>query len=156
MIAAAAAALLSGDQSDPWQALTGFRSASTPDRRIAVEVAGKTYIVQPAAGGTARDIDGSKVLFMDGGAWLFSAPQPEKTGETGTDDGAVLAPMPGAVILVEAVKGQLVKRGQRLLVLEAMKMEYVLMAPVDGTVAELAVTMGSQVEEGALLARIER
>jgi 3-methylcrotonyl-CoA carboxylase alpha subunit len=49
-----------------------------------------------------------------------------------------------------------VKRGQRLLVLEAMKMEYILVAPFDGTVADLAVKTGSQVEEGAVLARIER
>jgi 3-methylcrotonyl-CoA carboxylase alpha subunit len=156
VIAAAAAALLPSDESDPWQALTGFRGASAPDRRIAVEVGGKTHVVQPVAGGAVSEIDGGKVLFLDGGAWLFSAPQPQKTGETGSDDGAVRAPMPGAVILVEAVKGQLVKRGQRLLVLEAMKMEYVLMAPVDGTVTDMAVTMGSQVEEGALLAHIER
>jgi 3-methylcrotonyl-CoA carboxylase alpha subunit len=156
IIAAAAAALLPGDKNDPWQALTGFRGAGAPDTRIAVEIGGKTRIAQPAAGGIVREIEGSQVLFLDGGGWSFSAPRPRNASETGTDDGAVLAPMPGAVILVEAVKGQSVKRGQRLLVLEAMKMEYILIAPFDGTLVDLAVTMGSQVEEGALLARIER
>ena len=46
-------------------------------------------------------------------------------GEAAAGDGTVLAPMPGAVILVECRQGQPVKRGQRLLVLEAMKMEYI-------------------------------
>ena len=64
--------------------------------------------------------------------------------------------MPGAVIQVAAAKGGSVKRGDRLLVLEAMKMEYVLVAPFDGKVTELTVSAGSQVQEGALLARIEK
>jgi 3-methylcrotonyl-CoA carboxylase alpha subunit len=68
----------------------------------------------------------------------------------------VLAPMPGAVVLVDAAKGKTVKRGERLLVLQAMKMEYSLVAPLDGTVTDLTVSAGSQVKEGALLARIEK
>ena len=68
----------------------------------------------------------------------------------------VLAPMPGAVVLVDAAKGNTVKRGERLLVLQAMKMEYSLVAPFDGTVTDLTVSAGSQVKEGALLARIEK
>ena len=63
--------------------------------------------------------------------------------------------MPGAVILVDVAKGQTVKRGQRLLVLEAMKMEYVLAAPFDGVVAELAAKTGARVNEGTLLVRVE-
>jgi 3-methylcrotonyl-CoA carboxylase alpha subunit len=155
-IVAAAAALLPKNQNDPWQALAGFRLASAPDPRVAVEIGDKIHIVEPAAAGVVREIAGDTVLFLDGGAWLFSPPRPKATGEMGTDDGAVLAPMPGAVILVDAAKGMAVKRGQRLLVLEAMKMEYILVAPFDGTVVELTVKTGSQVEEGAVLARIER
>lgn len=71
-------------------------------------------------------------------------------------DGAVMSPMPGAVVLVETGKGRKVKRGERLMVLQAMKMEYSLVAPFDGTVMELAVSTGSQVKEGALLARIKK
>ena len=156
VVSAAAAALLPTNEDDPWQALLGFRSVDAPDMRVAVEIAGKTFIVQPAAGGRVREIGGNKVLFLDGGAWLFSEPRPKRVGETGTEDGAVLAPMPGAVILVDVSRGEPVKRGQRLLVLEAMKMEYVLVSPFDGTVADLAVTTGSQVAEGALMVRIER
>jgi 3-methylcrotonyl-CoA carboxylase alpha subunit len=154
--AAAAAALLPGNKNDPWQALTGFRSASASDTRIAVEVGDKVHVTQPAEAGRVREIAGDKVLFLDGNAWLFSAPKLKSIGETGAEDGAILAPMPGAVILIEAANGVAVKRGQRLLVLEAMKMEYILTAPFDGIVSGLTVATGSQVEEGALLARIER
>jgi 3-methylcrotonyl-CoA carboxylase alpha subunit len=156
VISAAAAALLPTNQDDPWQALLGFRSVDAPDTRIAVEIAGKTFIVQPVASGRVREVGGNKVLFLDGGAWPFSEPRPKPVGETGTENGAVLAPMPGAVILVDVSKGEPVKRGQRLLVLEAMKMEYILVSPFDGTVADLVVTTGSQVAEGALMVRIER
>ena len=156
VIAAAAAALLPGNKNDPWQALTGFRSASVSDTRIAVEVGDKVHVTQPAEAGRVREIAGDKVLFLDGNAWLFSAPKLKSIGETGAEDGAILAPMPGAVILIEAANGVAVKRGQRLLVLEAMKMEYILTAPFDGVVSGLTVATGSQVEEGALLARIER
>jgi 3-methylcrotonyl-CoA carboxylase alpha subunit len=63
--------------------------------------------------------------------------------------------MPGKVISVDVSAGQAVTRGQKLLVLEAMKMEHALVAPFDGTVAELAVSAGAQVQVEALLARVE-
>ncbi len=154
--AAAAAALLPKDNRDPWRALMGFRNASMFETRVAVEIGGRTHLVQPAASGVARAIAGDNVLFLDGDAWSFGEPRPKPAGEAGAGDGAVLAPMPGAVILVEIAPGQPIKRGQRLLVLEAMKMEYILVAPFDGTVADLTVQVGSQVQEGALLARIEK
>jgi 3-methylcrotonyl-CoA carboxylase alpha subunit len=63
--------------------------------------------------------------------------------------------MPGRVASVEVVAGEKVAKGQRLLTLEAMKMEHGLVAPFDGTVAELAAEAGAQVGEGAVLARVE-
>jgi len=63
--------------------------------------------------------------------------------------------MPGKVAAVEVSKGETVAKGQRLLTLEAMKMEHGLVAPFDGTVAELNAQAGAQVSEGAILARIE-
>ncbi len=70
-------------------------------------------------------------------------------------DGAILSPMPGKVIAVEVSEGQPVTKGQKLLTLEAMKMEHTLTAPFDGTVAELNAIPGAQVQVEALLARIE-
>ena len=63
--------------------------------------------------------------------------------------------MPGKVIAVEVAKGDAVTMGQKLLTLEAMKMEHTLTAPFDGVVAELNATAGAQVQVEALLARIE-
>ncbi|SHN50211.1 acetyl-CoA/propionyl-CoA carboxylase, biotin carboxylase, biotin carboxyl carrier protein [Geodermatophilus obscurus] len=65
--------------------------------------------------------------------------------EGAAGDGAVTAPMPGTVTLVQAAVGDRVEAGAPLLVVEAMKMEHVLTAPVAGTVTELGVTAGQQV-----------
>ncbi len=156
ILAAAADALLPTDKSDPWAALAGFRGNAAPDTYVAVEIHGKTYRARPEPAGTVRVIGGDHVLFLAGEAWAFSAPAPRSSGEDEAGDGLVLAPMPGAVIQVSPTKDSHVKRGERLLVLEAMKMEYVLVAPFDGKVVELTVSAGSQVEEGVLLARIEK
>jgi propionyl-CoA carboxylase alpha chain len=69
--------------------------------------------------------------------------------------GALVAPMPGKVIEVRVRPGQVVRAGETLLVLEAMKMEHPLRAPEDGTVVELRVAAGEQVENGALLLVVE-
>jgi 3-methylcrotonyl-CoA carboxylase alpha subunit len=63
--------------------------------------------------------------------------------------------MPGKVTAVEVSQGEKVFKGQRLLTLEAMKMEHGMTAPFDGTVAELSAEAGAQVSEGTVLARIE-
>jgi 3-methylcrotonyl-CoA carboxylase alpha subunit len=73
----------------------------------------------------------------------------------GTADGAILAPMPGIVIAVPVAQGDKVKRGQPLVVIEAMKMEQTLSAPFDGFVAEITVSEGMQIAEGSLLIRVE-
>ena len=63
--------------------------------------------------------------------------------------------MPGKVTAVEVSQGQRVANGQRLLTLEAMKMEHSLTAPFDGIVAELPANAGAQVTEGQMLVKIE-
>ncbi|MBM3523621.1 MAG: 3-methylcrotonyl-CoA carboxylase, partial [Alphaproteobacteria bacterium] len=65
--------------------------------------------------------------------------------------GHLTAPMPGKVIAVHVAAGTAVKRGQPLVVLEAMKMEHTIAAPKDGIVERVAFTVGEQVEEGATL-----
>ncbi|MGW4378691.1 acetyl/propionyl/methylcrotonyl-CoA carboxylase subunit alpha [Kitasatospora sp. NPDC004531] len=66
--------------------------------------------------------------------------------------GTLLAPMPGTVVRIAAEAGRPVTAGQPLLWLEAMKMEHQVTAPADGTLAELPVTVGQQVETGTVLA----
>ena len=70
--------------------------------------------------------------------------------------GSILSPMPGRIIAVEVSTGQSVTKGQKLVTLEAMKMEHSLTAPFDGTVAELNAEVGGQVSEGMLLVRIDK
>jgi 3-methylcrotonyl-CoA carboxylase alpha subunit len=70
-------------------------------------------------------------------------------------NGAISAPMHGKVLSVSVAKGDKVAKGQRLMVLEAMKMEHALDAAMDGIVAELSVAAGDQVSEGAQLVLIK-
>jgi glutaconyl-CoA/methylmalonyl-CoA decarboxylase subunit gamma len=78
-------------------------------------------------------------------------PKNEPAPSSGTK---ILAPMPGKIVSVKAGPGQAVKRGDVLLVLEAMKMENEIQAPVAGTVTAIAVSEGVNVNAGALLACI--
>ena len=64
---------------------------------------------------------------------------------------AINAPMPGTIIKVNVQNGQTVKKGDVLMILEAMKMENEIMAPCDGTVAGVAVAQGATVDSGAVL-----
>ena len=68
--------------------------------------------------------------------------------------GSLSAPMPGKVIAVDVAEGQAVTAGQRLMVLEAMKMEHALTAPFDGVVEGLTVSAGAQVQVDAVLAKV--
>jgi len=65
--------------------------------------------------------------------------------------GSLHAPMPGKVVSVDVAVGDTVRKGQTLVVLEAMKMEHAIGSPDDGTVAEVKVSAGQQVDRGALL-----
>ncbi|WP_260927700.1 acetyl/propionyl/methylcrotonyl-CoA carboxylase subunit alpha [Novosphingobium sp. 9] len=91
---------------------------------------------------------------LQGTTWRFGPERHDASGGASTGSGAVLAPMPGKVVAVAVEAGQSVVAGQALLTLEAMKMEHVLTAPFDGTVEELTVTVGAQVQVEALLARV--
>jgi 3-methylcrotonyl-CoA carboxylase alpha subunit len=100
-------------------------------------------------------VDGAVVwLGRDGHSWELREQLPLGTARP-TEPGAggsVRAPMPGTVTVVDVAEGQQVSAGARLLVLEAMKMEHVLTAPIDGMVRELHVSPGRIVERGAVVA----
>lgn len=67
---------------------------------------------------------------------------------------AVTSPMPGKILAVKASVGQAVKKGDVVLILEAMKMENEVVAPEDGTIASIDVAVGSAVEAGDTLATL--
>jgi len=93
---------------------------------------------------------------MQGATWRWE-PSRKLGGIAGAArDGALLAPMPGRITAIDIATGATVIKGQRLLTLEAMKMEHSLSAPFDGTIAELNAEPGAQVSEGALLVRVEK
>lgn len=74
------------------------------------------------------------------------------TAPSVSGDGAcVSAPMPGTILKVNVVAGQTVKEGDALVILEAMKMENEIMAPKGGTVTQVLVEKGANVETGAPL-----
>jgi 3-methylcrotonyl-CoA carboxylase alpha subunit len=78
----------------------------------------------------------------------------DEAGDVGAG-GLVRAPMHGKVLGVLVVQGERVARGQRLAIIEAMKMEHTLHAPIDGAIAEIAVAPDAQVVEGAKVMVIE-
>ncbi|MFJ4597282.1 MULTISPECIES: acetyl/propionyl/methylcrotonyl-CoA carboxylase subunit alpha [unclassified Kitasatospora] len=92
-------------------------------------------------------------LGVEGDAWSLHAHDPvgERAAGTAAHHGALTAPMPGTVTVVKTTTGETVRKGQPLLVLEAMKMEHVIAAPHDGVVAELRATAGATVAMEELL-----
>ncbi|KJS52787.1 acetyl-COA carboxylase [Streptomyces rubellomurinus subsp. indigoferus] len=92
-------------------------------------------------------------LGIEGDAWPVHAHDPvgESAAAAGAHHGALTAPMPGTVTVVKTTTGEPVRKGQPLLVLEAMKMEHVIAAPHDGVVAELRATAGATVAMEDLL-----
>ena len=72
-------------------------------------------------------------------------------GEAEAEGGRLTAPMPGKVVAVLAKRGQAVKKGEALLIMEAMKMEHTIAAPHDGVVDEILYAVGDQVADGAPL-----
>jgi propionyl-CoA carboxylase alpha chain len=94
------------------------------------------------------------------GAWWVHGPwgdievhekSPFPSSDIEEASGSLHAPMPGKVVSVDVSVGDVVRKGQTLVVLEAMKMEHAIGSPEEGTVHEVKVAAGEQVERGALL-----
>ena len=100
--------------------------------------------------GTAYEVEIEEMTGAPAAAPVAAAPAtPAGAGER------VAAPMPGNILSVNVAAGDTVKKGQVLMILEAMKMENEIMAPCDGKVTAVAVTKGAAVESGALLCTIQ-
>ncbi len=81
-----------------------------------------------------------------------AAPTPAASGAAGSI--TVASPMPGKILAIKANAGQAVKRGEVVMILEAMKMENEITAPEDGTIASINVAVGDSVESGDTLATL--
>lgn len=96
--------------------------------------------------------DGQVDVALDEGDWTLGFADPLAPRDAGQRAaGLLVAPMPGNVAAVLTKKGARVKRGQILMVIEAMKMEHAIVAPADGVVAALHYDAGDTVEAGAEL-----
>jgi 3-methylcrotonyl-CoA carboxylase alpha subunit len=157
--AASVATALPEDE-EPLTDLAGFRLNQAPHHAVALGRGGEFRTVNldddelMAAVSGFRD-DARVVVFYEGQAFEFGLESRGTGTSHGIHDGEIEAPMPGKVTAVEVKQGEKVAKGQRLLTLEAMKMEHALTAPFDGTVAELNAAAGQQVGEGTLLVKIE-
>jgi len=100
------------------------------------------------AGGGALDAFGVSALFTE---TTHAPPQRERAA----GGGRIASTMHGQVVDVAVQVGQRVSRGERLLSIEAMKMEHQLLATIDGTVAEIGVSPGQQIAPGRLLVALE-
>ena len=106
--------------------------------------------------GTTYDVAVEETGASSAPAAPVAAPAPAAAPAASGSEGSIVvsAPMPGKILGVKAEVGKAVKKGEVLLILEAMKMENEIVAPEDGTVASINVSTGSQVEPGDTLATL--
>jgi len=138
------------------QADTAAPSGAKPKKpagTYTVTVSGHKYSVK-FDGNHAHVNDKAYVVDLKEEGTAATEVKPKQAGPAGelTD---VQAPMPGVVIQVSATPGSHVNEGDPILILEAMKMEMKVPAPVSGTLTEVTVTKGDQVATAQVLARIE-
>ncbi len=149
-LADAAGALVSTDP------ISGFRLNASSRRTATFLLDGEPVEVDldGQAGTTSAFED---VLISEAGqTWQLKPWRASGVAAGGAADGAILSPMPGRIIAVDVAAGDTVAKGQKLVTLEAMKMEHSLTAPFDGIVADLNAIEGGQVTEGTMLVRIEK
>jgi acetyl/propionyl-CoA carboxylase alpha subunit len=94
-------------------------------------------------------------LFWEGLVYAIPRPREGARPAQRGDKNGLEATMPGKVIAVKAAPGQAVKKGDEVVVIEAMKMENALRAPRDGTIKTVAVKVGDMVGPGAVLVELE-
>jgi pyruvate carboxylase len=135
-----------------------------PGQEVVVDIErGKTLIIKYLAVGDPRP-DGWRSVFFELNGQprsinvrdLSLEPEEKHRPKADRDDPLQIgAPMPGVVVTVSAKAGDTVRSGQKLLTLEAMKMETTIYAERDGKIAEMLVAPGTQVDSGDLLLRLE-
>ena len=134
----------------------GFASADLDVQVLAVSA--DRVVLEEAGVATAYEVfvDGDRVDVESSRGHVPLARLPRFTDPADqVAEGSLLAPMPGAVVAVNASAGDQVAAGQPVLVLEAMKMQHTIAAPYDGVVTEIPVSVGSQVTAGSVLAVVQ-
>ncbi len=99
--------------------------------------------------------DADRIVMIQGRGHRLAIHDPDAASERDVGGGSLVAPMPGKVVVVLVEPGAEVRKGQPLLVLEAMKMEHTVVSPRDGRVAAVHFAAGALVGEGAQLVALE-
>lgn len=120
-------------------------------KNYTITVNGNVYEVSVEESGSAAPVQAAPAQAAPRAAAPKAAPKAASGAKGGVK---VTSPMPGKILGVKANVGDAVKKGQVLLILEAMKMENEIVAPQDGTVASIEVAAGAAVESGDLLATL--
>ena len=154
-LAEVAANLAASPGDSPWNAALGFRLNASPKAVARLRDDRDTLFEVPFAEIIAAEPARDVLVFTGGFARRYTLDRQEGAHGGVAGDGTILSPMPGRIISVDVIAGESVTKGQKLLTLEAMKMEHTLTAPFDGVVTELNAVAGAQVQVEALLARIE-
>lgn len=130
-------------------------SLSDPAIHI-TEGADRMYVRTPEGTFTAVAIKQGDKTFVSykGRQYVVETKLNRTRSVSGSSSGELMAPMPGVIVDVLVEEGQEVKKGAKVLVLEAMKTQQPLLAPFDGTVRGLKAQKGEQVVENAVLAVI--
>ncbi|MGH6981256.1 MAG: biotin/lipoyl-containing protein, partial [Stellaceae bacterium] len=145
------------DRFSPWTASDGWRLDGAVTPTIHWRVGDKQYDVAASAAAAEEQFDvvrsGDRFTVIDNeGSWQLDYVDPfADRDDAAVAGGRLTAPMPGKIVQVLAKAGEQVKRGQPILILEAMKMEHTIAAPADGTVDAVNFAAGELVEEGAAL-----
>ncbi len=119
-------------------------------KNYTITVNGNVYEVTVEEGVSTGAVSAPKAAPKAAAPAPKAAPKPAAAAGSVT----VTSPMPGKILGVKASVGQAVKRGEVIMVLEAMKMENDIVAPSDGTIATINVGVGDAVESGATLATL--
>ncbi|HLM40657.1 MAG TPA: acetyl/propionyl/methylcrotonyl-CoA carboxylase subunit alpha [Microvirga sp.] len=164
----------SGELMSPWSVPDGYQMLGARQVGVPLRVDGERVdareVFRPGASGVSTVTVGERdpwsddridhdvevphgvYVFRNGRQTLVQPYDPFDVDLEHMDQGgSVKAPMHGKLIAVFVKAGDRVEKGQRLAIVEAMKMEHVLLAPADGEVAEIAAEPGAQVAEGARL-----
>jgi 3-methylcrotonyl-CoA carboxylase alpha subunit len=142
-------------------ALTGFRLNAPPRVAVRLRHGAETHNVslypplKPSSLAVAIHAD-EIIVFESGRPFVFTGITADPGADiTAASDGAVRSPMPGHILAVAVAEGDVVAKGALLLVMEAMKMEMHLTAPIAGTVTALAAKPAENVAEGSVLLRLK-
>ena len=156
-LATAAAALTVATGVGAWSEVIGFRLNASPCPEVRlVDDHGQVHLARLSAVSAAQAASEAIVVYAAGFARQFRLDHPRGSASGVSGDGLILSPMPGRIIAVDVALGDIVTKGQKLLTLEAMKMEHALLAPYDGVITELNAQTGGQVSEGMALVRVSK